>query len=57
MSLSYRNPNRSVASNDDAKDLKSNMRESRLIQEEHWELPEIQEKFKQVRKSNRIRPT
>ena len=48
----YRNPNsiRSHNTNDDnSKDLKSNIRESRLIQPEQWETPEIQEKFHEVK--------
>jgi hypothetical protein len=50
---SYRNPNsnRSNSTNDDdSKDLKSNIRESRWIQPEQWNLPEIQEKFNKVKK-------
>lgn len=40
---------RSQQSNDDQnKDLKANIRESRWIQPEQWQLPEIQEKFKGV---------
>jgi hypothetical protein len=48
----YRNPNsnRSNSSTDDnSKDLKSNIRESRWIQPEQWDLPEIQEKFNNVK--------
>jgi hypothetical protein len=48
----YRNPNsnRSNNTNDDtSKDLKSNIRESRWIQPEQWDLPEIQEKFNKVK--------
>ncbi|CAF5080613.1 unnamed protein product, partial [Rotaria sp. Silwood1] len=44
----YRNPNsnRSNSVNDDgSKDLKSNIRESRWIQPEQWQSPEIEEKF------------
>ncbi len=48
----YRNPNsnRSNSINDDtSKDLKSTIRESRWIQSEQWNLPEIQEKFDKVK--------
>jgi hypothetical protein len=41
--------NRPSHSNDEnSKDLKSNIRESRLIQPEQWQSPEIQEKFEKV---------
>lgn len=44
----FRNPNRS--SNDDQnKDLKANIRESRWIQPEQWQSPEVQEKFGAVK--------
>lgn len=49
---SYRNPNSNRSNNtqDDAsKDLKANIRESRLIQPEQWESPEVQEKFNKVK--------
>lgn len=49
----YRNPNsnRSHNTNDDAsKDLKANIRESRWIQPEQWETPEIQAKFEKVKR-------
>lgn len=46
----YRTAHRASNANDDAsKDLKSNIRESRWIQPEQWELPEIQEKFNKVK--------
>jgi plastin-3 len=43
----YRNPNSrsNSVSEDGAKDVKSNIRESRLIQPEQWQLPEIQQIF------------
>ena len=42
----YANINRSQSVNDEnSKDLKATIRESRWIQPEQWELPEIQEKF------------
>lgn len=48
----YRNVNSSRTSNagadDNGRSLRENIRESRLIQQEQWELPEIQNKFKQV---------
>lgn len=37
------------ANNDDQKDLKHNIRESRLIQPEQWQLPEVEQKFKNVK--------
>lgn len=48
----YRNPNanRSQSTSDDASnDLKHIIRESRLIQTEQWESPEVREKFEKVR--------
>ena len=50
---SYRNPNSipsSSVNDDDDKDLKGNIRESRWIQPEQWQLPEMEEKFKKVKK-------
>jgi hypothetical protein len=47
----YRNSNSSRSNSiadDNPKDLKSNIRESRWIQPEQWELPEVQEKFDKV---------
>jgi hypothetical protein len=42
--------NRSNSTSDDgSKDSKSNIRESRWIQPEQWQLPEIQEKFEKVK--------
>ncbi|CAF2575686.1 unnamed protein product [Rotaria sp. Silwood2] len=44
----YRNPNtnRQNSGNDDgSKDLKSNIRESRWIQPEQWQSPEVEQKF------------
>lgn len=35
-------------SEDNTKDLKNNIRESRLIQPEQWDLPEIQQIFEKV---------
>jgi len=35
-------------SEDGSKDAKSNIRESRLIQDEQWQLPEIQQAFEKV---------
>jgi hypothetical protein len=49
----YRNPNSNRLNNstdDNSKDLKSNIRESRWIQPEQWDSPEVQEKFKNVKK-------
>lgn len=48
----YRNPNSNRSNNtneDNSKDLKANIRESRWIQPEQWELPEFQEKFEKVK--------
>lgn len=45
------NANRQAASND----LKHNIRESRWIQPEQWQLPEVEQKFQQVKSSFRIR--
>jgi hypothetical protein len=46
-STHYRN--RLNNTNDEtSKDLKSNIRESRWIQPEQWQAPEIQEKFEKV---------
>lgn len=48
----------SSMSEDGSKDLKSSIRESRLIQPEQWDLPEIQQRFDRVkdllRKKNNI---
>ncbi len=49
----YRNPNSNrtnSTTDDNSKDLKSNIRESRWIQPEQWDLPEIQEKFDKVKR-------
>jgi hypothetical protein len=47
---SYRTPNARSGSvgEDGSKDAKGNIRESRLIQDEQWELPEIQKAFEDV---------
>jgi hypothetical protein len=39
----------SSISDDSGKDIKGNMRESRLIQPEQWQLPEIQQVFEKVK--------
>ena len=45
----YRNTNRNNSVSDDtAKDLKNQIRESRWIQPEQWQSPEVQEKFQNV---------
>jgi len=54
----YRSSNsRSNSITDDggsgAKDLKSSIRESRLIQPEQWDLPEIQQIFEKVKKNSK----
>jgi hypothetical protein len=36
-------------SDDGSKELRSNIRDSRRIQPEQWQLPEIQEKFQKVK--------
>jgi hypothetical protein len=49
---SYRNPNSnrlSGTSDDNPKDLKTNIRESRWIQPEQWQSPQVQEKFEKVK--------
>ncbi len=43
---SYRS---SSVSDDSSKELRSNIRDSRRIQPEQWELPEIQERFNKVK--------
>jgi hypothetical protein len=49
----YRNPNARSGSlsEDGSKDAKAAMRESRLIQDEHWQSPEIQKAFEKVNKT------
>ncbi len=50
----YRNPNSrsNSVSEDGSKDVKTNLRESRLIQPEQWQLPEIQQIFEKVKISD-----
>ena len=48
----YRNANAnrlSGGSDDNTKDLKTNIRESRWIQPEQWESPQVQQKFEKVK--------
>ena len=48
----YRNLNStrpSQTNDENSKDLKANIRESRWIQPDQWDSPEIQEKFEKVR--------
>lgn len=53
----YRNPNTKRTNNPDnegSKDLKHNIRESRWIQPEDWQAPNVEEKFKGVSISDLI---
>ncbi len=53
----YRNPNSNrlnLTSEDGPNDLKNNIRESRWIQPEQWQLPEVQQKFEKVKSLNFI---
>ncbi len=53
----YRNPNSNRSnstSEDGSNDLKNNIRESRWIQPEQWQLPEVQQKFEKVKSLNFI---
>jgi hypothetical protein len=53
----YRNPNSNrlnLTSEDGSNDLKNNIRESRWIQPEQWQLPEVQQKFEKVKSLNFI---